>query len=66
MTRPFLEQYLTTDEVADAFGVSRRSIMSWKADGRIRPVGRAGAGRGVLLWSPDDVARWVAEREAER
>jgi DNA-binding transcriptional MerR regulator len=52
---------MTTSDVCAELGVSRRTVMTWKAQGKIAPEGKVGPGMGMLVWDPAKVARWRKE-----
>lgn len=48
-------QFMTTAEVAEAFGKSIKTITRWVAADRITPIKRLPGPRGAFLFDPSDV-----------
>jgi len=53
---------MTVKQVAEALGVSERSVWRWSATGILPPPVRIGATR---RWREETIRRWVERREQE-
>ncbi len=55
------DERFQTRQAAAILGVSRRTLMRWKAAGTARPSGRWFGASGPLQWTRADV-RWTARQ----
>lgn len=60
MTELELQSALTTSQVADRLGVSSETIRRAVTAGQIRPVFKLPGPRGIYLFSPAEVERYIA------
>ena len=51
---------MTVREVAEALGVSERSVWRWSTDGTLPPGIRIG---GSVRWSEKSIREWLEQRE---
>jgi len=63
-----MNEFLTVGQVADMFGVSRRTIDRWEKAGAIPRAIRLGGGRGGLTkrWMRSTLAEWAAEQQSRQ
>lgn len=55
---------LTTAEIADAHGVSYRTVLNWVRTGRVTPVTKLPGRTGTYLFGPDALPKHLREETA--
>ena len=60
-----ISNLLTTAQVAERYGASRRTITRWARDGRLPVAARLPGETGALLFDPVEVEQALAELRAE-
>ncbi len=64
---PNIPQLMTTAEVAEQCGgVSVKTVIRWVESGALTPAQKLPGLRGAYVFHPAEVARFKAERDAER
>jgi predicted DNA-binding transcriptional regulator AlpA len=56
-----LSEYLTIDDLAERYGISKKTVYDW----RYRGVGPASVKLGGIRFHVDDVKRWEEEQAAK-
>ncbi|MFC1482291.1 helix-turn-helix transcriptional regulator [Myxococcota bacterium] len=59
-----MNRKLTTHDLGQLLNLADQTIRHWRHDGRGPRYHRLGGPRSRVLYDPEEVERWLAEREA--